>query len=163
MLHLKAVRVWDASGLCEQILDFSGKPISTSDQRDVDEFLHMFLDRLGENLKKAGDSVTVTEAFGGQFANEIVSLGCPHRSENVESFVSLNLQLDNKSRLVESLRAFTLSERLEGENSYYCDRCDKKMSAKKRTTFKVLPNTLVVALKRFRYDSATQYTTSLKS
>jgi ubiquitin carboxyl-terminal hydrolase 9/24 len=40
-------------------------------------------------------------------------------------------------------------ETLDGDNAYYCDRCDKKVSAVKRVCLKKLPNYLIVALKRF--------------
>lgn len=41
---------------------------------------------------------------------------------------------------------------LDGDNAYYCERCDKKVSAVKRVCLKKLPNYLIVALKRFEFD-----------
>lgn len=41
---------------------------------------------------------------------------------------------------------------LDGDNAYYCERCDKKVSATKRVCLKKLPNYLMVALKRFEFD-----------
>lgn len=41
---------------------------------------------------------------------------------------------------------------LEGENAYFCEKCDKKIDTMKRTSIKYLPKYLMVALKRFEFD-----------
>ncbi len=43
-------------------------------------------------------------------------------------------------------------DNLDGDNAYYCERCDKKVSAVKRVCLKALPNYLIVTLKRFEFD-----------
>lgn len=40
-------------------------------------------------------------------------------------------------------------EILDGENAYYCEACDKKVSALKRISLKKLPNHLIFVLKRY--------------
>lgn len=44
---------------------------------------------------------------------------------------------------------------LDGDNAYYCQRCDKKVSAVKRVCLKSLPDNLIVTLKRFQFDFMT--------
>jgi len=41
---------------------------------------------------------------------------------------------------------------LEGDNAYYCDKCEKKVSTLKRTCIKKLPNILILVLKRFEFN-----------
>lgn len=41
---------------------------------------------------------------------------------------------------------------LEGDNAYYCEKCDKKRDTLKRQTFKRLPNVLFLNLKRFEFN-----------
>ena len=41
---------------------------------------------------------------------------------------------------------------LEGNNAYYCERCDTKVDTVKRLCFQKLPNVLAIQLKRFGYD-----------
>ena len=41
---------------------------------------------------------------------------------------------------------------LEGDNAYYCEKCDKKVDTLKRTCIKKLPKYLNIALKRFEFD-----------
>lgn len=41
---------------------------------------------------------------------------------------------------------------LDGENKYYCEKCDKKVKAEKVLTIKKLPRNLILSLKRFEYN-----------
>ena len=41
---------------------------------------------------------------------------------------------------------------LDGDNAYFCERCNKKVSAVKRVSLKKLPDYLIVTLKRFQFD-----------
>lgn len=43
-------------------------------------------------------------------------------------------------------------DNLDGDNAYYCERCNKKVSAVKRVSLKKLPDYLIVTLKRFEFD-----------
>ena len=95
------------------------------------------------------------EIFGGILSNEIICQECPHKSDKKEELLSLSLQIIGKTDLHQSLKQLIDSESLEGTNSYFCERCDKKMKAKKRTTIKILPNTLIIMLRRFDFDKQT--------
>ena len=41
---------------------------------------------------------------------------------------------------------------LEGDNAYFCEKCDKKVDTLKRTCIKKLPQHLIIALRRFEFD-----------
>lgn len=41
---------------------------------------------------------------------------------------------------------------MEGDNAYFCEKCEEKRDTLKRTCIKTLPPVLVVHLKRFDYD-----------
>jgi ubiquitin carboxyl-terminal hydrolase 9/24 len=58
----------------------------------------------------------------------------------------------NFKHIYESLDAFILGEMLEGDNAYYCDKCEKKIPTLKRVCIKSLPNYLIVVLKRFEFN-----------
>ena len=156
-MHERAHDTYNATTLCQFIKDFDGKLITITEQKDIDEFFNLFIDRLEPFLKDVNKPDLIREIFGGSFANEIICADCPHRSEKVEGFLSLNLQIKGKTKLGDSLNSFVAGELLEGSNAYYCGRCEKKVKAKRRTTLKVLPNTLVVVLKRFEYDFTNGY------
>ena len=138
--------------MCGAIKDFDGRALSIYEQRDADEFFNLLMDRLEASLKTTTRPQLIKDVFGGCFANEIICLDCPHRSIMREEFLTLSLQIHNKRGLVEALQAFVESEPLTGSNAYHCDKCNKKVNAKKRASIGVLPNTLIVALKRFEFD-----------
>ena len=87
--------------------------------------------------------------------NELICKGCPHYSERDEPFLKISVTVKNKKTLKESLEQLVEGEILEGENAYYCEKCDKKVNTLKRATIKRLPNVLVVSLNRFEYDLET--------
>jgi len=62
---------------------------------------------------------------------------------------------------MESLDAFVEGEMLEGDNAYYCEKCEKKRDTLKRCTIKRLPNVLFIELKRFEFDFDTMSKTKL--
>lgn len=41
---------------------------------------------------------------------------------------------------------------LEGDNAYYCEKCEKKVNTLKRCCIKRMPNVLFIVLKRFEYN-----------
>lgn len=57
--------------------------------------------------------------------------------------------MNAKKSLEEALSKMIQGETLEGDNAYYCDRCSTKRDAIKWETIKVLPNLLIIVLKRF--------------
>lgn len=41
---------------------------------------------------------------------------------------------------------------LEGDNAYYCEKCEKKINTLKRCCIKRMPNVLFIVLKRFEFN-----------
>ena len=67
----------------------------------------------------------------------------------------MSLEIKNKANIKEALDLFIKGDMLEGDNAYYCDRCDKKVDTLKRCCVKRLPNFLILGLKRFEFDLET--------
>ena len=133
--------------------NYDGQVMNVTEQMDVDEFYNLLIDRLEPYLKNTKYETLFKFIFSGTLSNEIIGKNdCKHYSETNEVFQSIILQVKNKKNIEESLDAFISGEMMEGENSYNCERCDKKVSALKRQCFKKLPNVLVLVLKRFDFD-----------
>lgn len=143
---------YDPRGFCYANKDYDGKPLNVLEQMDVDEFFNSFLDKLEGQIKHSNNSEIIKKIFGGTLSNELICKGCPHYSEREEMFLALGLQVKNKKTLAESLDGFIQGEMLEGDNAYFCDKCDKKIPTLKRTCIKKLPNMLIIVLKRFEFD-----------
>ena len=60
--------------------------------------------------------------------------------------------MKNKHSIRESLEAFVEGEMLEGDNAYYCEKCEKKVNTLKRCCIKRMPNVLFLVLKRFEFN-----------
>lgn len=50
------------------------------------------------------------------------------------------------------MRQYTREEVLDGDNAYFCERCQMKQRTLKRLTFNSLPPVLCLQLKRFGFD-----------
>ena len=119
---------------------------------DIDEFSSILFDRLENQMKHTSHPTLIKDMFGGVFSNEIVCKGCPHFSETEEHFLSISLTVKNKKNIYQSLDTMIKGDTLDGDNAYYCERCNKKVSAVKRVSLKKLPDYLIVTLKRFEFD-----------
>lgn len=62
--------------------------------------------------------------------------------------MAISLNVKNKKNIYESLQSYVEGELLDGDNMYFCDKCEKKVPAQKRVTIKRLPNVLMIVLKR---------------
>ena len=75
----------------------------------------------------------------------------------------MRLEIIQKKSLQQALDDFIKGEILEGDNAYFCDKCDKKVKALKRVCVKELPNVLILTLKRFEFNFDTMERFKLNS
>lgn len=54
------------------------------------------------------------------------------------------------------MRQYTREEVLDGDNAYFCERCQMKQRTLKRLTFSSLPPVICLQLKRFSFDWESQ-------
>ncbi len=57
--------------------------------------------------------------------------------------------MKNKKDIYQSFDTMIKGDTLDGDNAFFCERCNKKVSAVKRACLKKLPDYLILALKRF--------------
>ncbi|OWZ19038.1 Ubiquitin-specific protease [Phytophthora megakarya] len=154
----------DPTAFAHSHKDMDGNSTDVHIQMDADEFFSLLLDRLemfirsktkpeptGENSKCDNVDDFMARSFGGVLVNQILTQQ-GNLSEREEKFFALSLEVSKKRHLAESLELYVQGERLEGENAYFCERAQRKVSATKRVCIKKLPQTLVCHLKRFEFD-----------
>eukprot|EP00940_MAST-03C_sp_MAST-3C-sp2_P000604 g604.t1 len=136
-----------------------GHLLNTVEQQDVDEFFRVLMDRLETELKPTRVPDMLKKLFGGVLCNQLIPQGCPreHRREREEEVYVLQLDVKNKSSILESLKSYVEGEMLDGDNKYLCETCGKKRDTLKRVCLKAsaLPETLIFHLKRFTFDLET--------
>ena len=151
-LNQSEQQYYNPQGFTNAFKDWDGNPTNVLIQMDVDEFFNMFMDKLETAIKGASQEKMIQDHFGGTYANELIWKGCPHYSERSEPYLAINLQVKNKKSIKESLDALIEGEMLDGDNSYYWEKWDKKVPTLKRTWIKRLPKHLILVLKRFEFD-----------
>ena len=104
-------------------------------------------------------------SFVGQTSYKTVCKKCKQlsaSSQTMHDFQVLELEVKDAGKkkgaqatLQTSLETLLEEELLEGDNKYFCQHCDSRQDAARRTEINSLPQHLILQLKRFRYDLKT--------
>ena len=115
---------------------------------DVFEFLCNFLEKIEAKLKNTENENLIKYFFMG-IQNDILAFEqpCEHHRINQSNFYTIQLQVQNKFNLYESLDAFIEGEKMDGDNCIFCEKCNKKFPAVKSQNFQTLPRILIFVLK----------------
>lgn len=145
---------YEPGGFTIAFKDFEGNSMNVSVQQDVDEFFNLLCDRLEEILKNTQNAKLFRNTIGGSLVHEIVSCeeNLPYRGEREEQFLRISLDIKNKKNLAEALDLYIKEDTLEGDNKYFCDLYNQKITAKKRCLLYSMSNTVFIHLKRFDFD-----------
>lgn len=104
------------------VKDIDGTDLNPLEQRDADEFLNRFFDVIEPQIKGTPQERKIQNIFSGSFANQMICIDCPHKSEITEDFTTIAVQVKNKHTLQECLESYIETEILQGDNAYYCDK-----------------------------------------
>uniref|UniRef100_A0A3B0N5J6 ubiquitinyl hydrolase 1 n=1 Tax=Theileria annulata TaxID=5874 RepID=A0A3B0N5J6_THEAN len=107
-------------------------------------------------------STVIGRLFGGYFRNVIVCNNCSRKSEKVEEFFDLAVEVTKSNRLIDLLSEFVLPEKLTNDNKYFCSNCKSYQNANKSLSIYKAPRILNINLKRFNLYSSV-YKKSLKA
>lgn len=150
LLHMSKRRYIDPSALIEHL------GLNTGEQQDAQEFSKLFLSVLESSLM---DSVAenprniIKEQFCGTYAYITKCSACETTSERLSEFYELDLNIRGHKSLDEALQGFLEVEKLEGDNQYMCQKCNKKQNATRSIVLKSLPPVLNLQLLRFVFES----------
>ena len=125
-------------------------------QQDSTEFIIYLLDTIDEEIKKVDPhSKGVEPIFGINFN---VRIKCKLRSclqvynrKEVNNFLLLDIDSKCKS-LDDAYRMYKGSDKLESDNKYFCENCNEKRVASKRSEIAEWPGYLFVWLKRYSQE-----------
>ena len=135
------------------IENFDNKKLDPKIQMDVFEFLMNFLDKIEARLKNTPNENLIKYFFMG-VQNDILAFEepCEHHRINQSNFYTIQLQVQNKLTLTDSLDAFIEGEKMEGDNCIFCEQCNQKRPGVKSQNFQSLPRILIFVLKRFEFN-----------
>ncbi|CAG8569341.1 3180_t:CDS:2, partial [Diversispora eburnea] len=109
-----------------------------------------------ERYLRKNNSVIVS-LFQGQFRNQLICSSCKNTSTTYSEFMYLSLPIPKERKgeqvnLEMCLKNFVKEEILDGDNSWYCSRCECHRQATKQLTISRLPDVLLIHLKRFSFN-----------
>lgn len=151
-------------------------------QNDAAELFDKLIDRIEmvTKLKLNGDKFSTWEnvfernVFGGRVLYQKIPLECDKYATNkrecghwqgarTDVFLKIELQISTKDKIYDSLSDVFIAELMDGDNKISCDVCQEKKSTIRRSSLGVMPNTMVLHLKRFDLDYTTFETVKLNS
>ena len=133
--------------------NYDNEKLNIHQQMDVDEFFSNILDKLENRIKNTENENLIKYFFQGRLNDNLTFQdGCTHHRTNVNDFYSIQLQVQNKKNIYESLDTFIEGELMNGDNCIFCPKCNKKFPALKSQCFRTLPRMLVFVLKRFEFN-----------
>ena len=105
---------------CHSYKEFDGKPTDHSVQKDSQEFLNGFIDRLNDALKPTTRRHLVHDTFGGKQCNQMICPNCGKVKNRIEDFYNLSLGIKGINSIGKALEKM-----IEGEviNDYKCSGC----------------------------------------
>jgi len=121
--------------LIQQIPDLIGDPA------DAHELLIALINDVSE---------PVSQLFQGQMTSTIKCSSCDSTTSrtDIAQDISVHIEEDVSSSLVERLHDFFHPETLEGTKAYWCDNCQKPCRATKTLLYTRTPTILIIHLKR---------------
>lgn len=137
-------------------------------QEDASEFFTTLLESMAKSIKfpPIGPSLhtnpkninILDEIFSFQFRSRITCCNCGRLSDTFENTNSWPVDVKYVTDIRKGMLHFLREEVLDGENSYKCDKCQRKVRATKKYSIQTAPNVLVVNLKRFDFTYAGKLT-----
>eukprot|EP01147_Barroeca_monosierra_P004541 gene4541-8565_t len=130
-------------------------------QHDVQELLRVLFDALEEEWCETPLNKTIQELYEGEMLDYVKCTECNYESARTDKFMDIPLVIKpfgsnrEMKNVEEAMTKFIEVEKMEGDNQYHCERCNKKVDALKGLKFKSFPYILTLQLKRFDFDYVT--------
>jgi len=128
-----------------------GEDVNPMAQQDAEEFFNLLCDQLEYALKNTLHGKLLHDTFAGSLHQTLECKVDPsHRSSRAEQdFFTLSLEIQNKNNLEEALDSFFQGETIQ---DFMCEKCNKKVEITKRFSLERPANTMIIHLKRFKFD-----------
>ena len=131
-------------------------------QQDIQELCRVLFEAIEISIFLSGeDNNFLKNLYEGKTSSVIKCLECNNKSINTDTYMDLSLPIMNifegihNKSLEMALMNFIKPEKLEGDNKYFCEKCNKKVEAEKFSQFTSFPKIFFLQLGRFYYDFET--------
>ncbi|PAA90249.1 hypothetical protein BOX15_Mlig023590g1, partial [Macrostomum lignano] len=120
-------------------------------QHDVQELCRVLLDNIEDKMKGTCVEGTIPALFEGKMLSYIRCLGVDYKSERIENFYDIQLNVKGIGNLIDSFKDYIGVETLDGDNKYDAGQHGLQ-KAQKGVKFVKFPPVLHLQLLRFQYD-----------
>nr|XP_022915816.1 ubiquitin carboxyl-terminal hydrolase 47 [Onthophagus taurus]XP_022915817.1 ubiquitin carboxyl-terminal hydrolase 47 [Onthophagus taurus]XP_022915818.1 ubiquitin carboxyl-terminal hydrolase 47 [Onthophagus taurus] len=133
------------------------------EQHDIQELCRVMFDALEQTFKNTKQSNLINDLYEGKMLDYVKCLECSTEKSREDTFLDIPLPVRPFGSSVaytsieEALRGFVQPETLEGNNQYFCEKCNKKCDAHKGLKFIKFPYLLTLHLKRFDFVYTTMH------
>jgi ubiquitin carboxyl-terminal hydrolase 34 len=148
-LELSERMDYNPIGFTFSFKEFDGAPTNTSEQKDAQEFLNIWADRVENALKPTSRKYLLQSVFGGKTCSQLICPECGKVKNRLEDQLNLSLTVKDLQSVNDSLEQLVKGEVISDFN---CDGCNKKVDITKRTLIAETPNVLIVHLQRILFD-----------
>lgn len=130
-------------------------------QHDIQELCRVMFDALEQKFKNTKQADLINCLYEGKMIDYVKCLECETEKSREDTFLDIPLPVRPfgctiaYESIEEALKAFVQPETLDGNNQYFCEKCNKKCDAHKGLKFKKFPYILTLHLKRFDFDYQT--------
>jgi len=151
-LELSERHAASAKALCFAFKDYDGTPTKTGEQKDSQEFLNIFFERIESLLKPTSQCDLLKDVFAGNLCSQLICQSCGAVRNKIELFYNLSLQVKGSTGIYDSLAKMVKGQTIE---DYMCEGCNQKVDVTKRSLLADMPNVLIVHLQRivFSFDT----------
>ena len=165
--HLKHTKEQSVS--TRELVNLLPSPWTAGRQQDASEFAKYLLDNIWETIRYCTDyskyhavETHIDPLFGGVQQNNIKCSRCGNISSKQESFteVALSMSINEADEQKELCTTKMIEQHfgvevLEGDNKYFCEKCNDKVEAQRFTEIVCPPKHLIICFKRFSWNYET--------
>lgn len=118
-------------------------------QQDSSEFIIYLFDIVNDELKKNSLNLNINKKLNLHLTTSIKCKRMKCLNESTVISKELFLFLSYEENLTDSYRLYKENEKLDEENKYMCESCNKKTIARKKIVVNKWPNNLFILMNRY--------------
>ena len=132
-------------------------------QQDVQEFLRVLFEAIEQSFELAGEDASfINRLYQGETSSYIKVFQCGTESSRKENFLDIQLPIKNEfgtgvinSSVPMALENWLKPDILDGDNKYYCSKCQEKTKAEKGLKITKTAKIVCISLNRFTLNYET--------
>ncbi len=137
----------------EKVIFVPGRKFTMDDSGKIYDTIQTIHMNIMKQKSMMDEYSIIKKLFSGMIHNTIKCNYCGNVSHNYDSFLTLQLNINNCNDIYECLDEYIKTEQIDSKNMVKCDFCGMKNKAHKNTKLCDTPKILIIHLKRFMVNN----------